>query len=547
MDLPPWLMLRQAAEAVATGRPDEAHRLIAPLVDGGYRKAWRLARDVAGAYCTRARRALDRDHHPEAAWRDLLAAESLNTGERCVADLRQVLTRFGLVQARGALEAGSPVAAVERVAQLRERGVRHPDLRRVEEAAQDWVLAAEMADRGDFLSALAALDRLRPILPCPPGGLDHYRAEVERRHERFRAAVGRAHEAAETRRWRAALTAADEALAAAPEHREARTLRTKAWQAAYPEAGEYTRPPAVASSHDPFAAQPAVPSPAPVAKETVSLRAVPAVPLTGTADLWAGPRPDPSANRLTSDPPRRGNRTTPAETSEDRPGSGNGSGPEGGPEPGRAPLPKRFLLWVDGVGGYLVCTGTRATFGQATLGGGPVDIPLFADVSRVHADVSRDGEGYVIEAGKAAPAGGKAVARAVQVNGATVARAVLAAGDRVTLGATCQFVFRLPVSVSSTAQLELTSGHRLMLPVEGVLLMANELILGPDPQAHVVVRDLPGRILLYRSKDGLGVRVPGGKFRVNDRPYTDRAPLPLPASYEDDALTFTVEPVGPRV
>ena len=46
--------------------------------------------------------------------------------------------------------------------------------------------------------------------------------------------------------------------------------------------------------------------------------------------------------------------------------------------------PKRFLLWIDGVGGYLICLGPRVTFGQATADGS-VDVPLFADVSRLHA------------------------------------------------------------------------------------------------------------------------------------------------------------------
>src|SRR6185437_5329446 len=157
--------------------------------------------------------------------------------------------------------------------------------------------------------------------------------------------------------------------------------------------------------------------------------------------------------------------------------SGRGSPAEGNSE--RSGLPRRFLLWVDGVAGYLVCTGTRVTFGQAVLEGGPVDVPLFADVSRVHADISRDGEGYLVESGKAAPVNGREVTRTVLVNGKDVGRSVLAPGDRVTLGSACQFLFPRPVTVSATARLELTSGHRLMLPVEGVLLMANEVILGP--------------------------------------------------------------------
>jgi hypothetical protein len=127
MDLSPWLILRQASEAVANGRPDDAHRLLAPLVDEGNRKAQRAAREVVKAYCTRAAKQLDQDQ-PDAAWWDLLAAESLNTGEKCVAELRLTLTRLGLVQARGALEIGDPAAATTVTSRLRERGVRHPRL-----------------------------------------------------------------------------------------------------------------------------------------------------------------------------------------------------------------------------------------------------------------------------------------------------------------------------------------------------------------------------------------------------------------------------------
>jgi hypothetical protein len=124
---------------------------------------------------------------------------------------------------------------------------------------------------------------------------------------------------------------------------------------------------------------------------------------------------------------------------------------------------------------------------------------------------------------------------------------VLATGDRVTLGATCQFLFHKPVSVSSTARLELTSGHRLPVAVDGVLLMGNELMLGPGPNAHVVLPGVPAPGLLYRSKDGLGVRVPGVPFRIDDRQCVDRATLPLPAVVTAETFTFAVEPVGTRL
>ena len=65
--------------------------------------------------------------------------------------------------------------------------------------------------------------------------------------------------------------------------------------------------------------------------------------------------------------------------------------------PPRPAPDQRFLLWIDGVGGYLVCLGNHVTLGQATPDA-YVDIPLFADVSRIHASLTRDTEGYVLEA-----------------------------------------------------------------------------------------------------------------------------------------------------
>jgi hypothetical protein len=484
------LTLRQAQEAVAAGRPEDAHRLLAPLLTEGHRRAYKMAREVVKAYLARARRTLDQ-HNPDAAWRDLVAAESLNTGEKAVAELRHTLTKFSIVQIRAMLEAGRPIDGIDQIAKCRDRGVRHPDLEMLESAAQDWILAQELADRGEFLRAAAELDRAEPKLPAPKTGLERYRAEVESRHERFRDAVGRLYDAAGAKNWREAVAAAAEVLAVAPDHREAKAVRGKAWVVAAPETADFAPLDAVGARPAELA-QPAT-----------------------RRDFGRPPQPLP-ARELPHAAPFGG------------PASGYLSGAGG------APLPKRFLLWVDGVGGYLVCLSNRVTFGQATAEG-PVDVPLFAEVSRTHAEVTRDGEGYVIESG-----------RGIRVNGDEAKRAVLSAGDRVTLGASCQFLFHKPVPVSSSARLELTSGHRLPVAVDGVLLMGNELMLGPGPEAHVELPGLEAPVLIYRSKDGLGVRVPG-KFTIDDRLCADRAVLPLPAVVSCDAFTFAVEPVSGRL
>jgi len=472
----PWQALRMAEEAVASHRPDEAHRLIEPLIAEGYGKAKKLAREVVRAYVSRAHQQLDLQN-PEGAWLDLLAAEALNTGEKGVAELRQTLTRLGLSEVRAALEAGNPSGVVATVARLRGRGVRHPELDRYESVAQEWVAAIEVADAGEFPRALALLDNLRPRLTSPATGFDRFRAELEGRYSSFKTAVGKLYDAAESRRWREVVMAAEEVLAVAPEHRETKVIRGRAWLAALP-GNDESAP--VAGSRPTAAFTPGEPRPVPSASAGLPV---------GAPSAAAGP----------------------------------------------SPLPKRFLLWVDGVGGYLVCLANRVTLGQAA-GDGPVDVPLFAELSRLHAEISRDGEGYVIESGKG-----------VLVNGQRVTRAVLSAGDRVTLGTTCQFLFHKPVSVSGTARLELTSGHRLPVAVDGILLMANELLLGPGPHAHVILPGPTAPVSIYRSREGLAVRVPHGSFRIDEQLHTDRATLPLPSVVSGELFTFAVEPVTGRL
>jgi hypothetical protein len=190
----------------------------------------------------------------------------------------------------------------------------------------------------------------------------------------------------------------------------------------------------------------------------------------------------------------------------------------------------KFLLWIDGVGGYLVCLGNRITLGQATPDA-TVDIPLFADVSRLHATVTRDSEGYLLQG-----------LRATQLNGQTVERGLLRNGDRITLGGCCQLQFRQPVPVSTSARLDLVSGHRLRLSVDGVLLMADTLLLGPGNQVHVSMPELKQPVVLFRQKNGLGIRSTG-TININGQSVCERGLLEPGATVTSEDFSLTVEPM----
>ncbi len=447
-----WLGIRQAREALKHGRLEEAHRLLTQPAIRDHRAAGELLAQLVLAYIQRGERCLKRED-VESAWRDLLQAEQLQTAEKSVDAFRRTLVRLGLAQVRALLQAGDVRRADEAIAHLRERRVSSAELQVLEEATRDWLQARELAERGELASAREAVERVRCRLLDRPAPLDRFADDLEHHRKILPGLLVRLHEAAQQGQWREVVALAEQVLAIAPQHAEARKVRSKAWKAIEP----------VTVDH---------------------------------------PGPDVSP------------------TDEVQPCDS---------------LPVRFLLWIDGVGGYLVCMGARVTFGQA-IHDGHVDIPLVADVSRLHASLTRDAEGYVLEA-----------VRPIQVNAREATRALLQNGDRITLGASCQLQFRLPVPISASARLDLVSGHRLPLSVDAILLMADTLVLGDGPQVHVNVPDLKQPVVLFRQKDTLGIRH-SGKLYINGRTSGERLLLSDPhATVSGENISFALEPVAARI
>ncbi|MBI3821110.1 MAG: FHA domain-containing protein [Planctomycetes bacterium] len=190
-----------------------------------------------------------------------------------------------------------------------------------------------------------------------------------------------------------------------------------------------------------------------------------------------------------------------------------------------------YALWIDGVGGYLVCLSHRVTIGQAQ-GETPVDIALIADVSRHHATIQRDTEGYFLEA-----------SRKVLINANAMDKALLRSGDRITLGASCQLQFWQPVPASTSARLDMVSGHRFAQPVQAVLLMADTLVIGPAAQSHVIVADMTQPLILFRTKAGLSARW-SGTLQINGKSFQERGPLEAGARLANEQITLALERIS---
>jgi hypothetical protein len=195
-------------------------------------------------------------------------------------------------------------------------------------------------------------------------------------------------------------------------------------------------------------------------------------------------------------------------------------------------MPDRFLLWVDAVGGYLVCLKNEIAIGQPVSSGDSPDVPILGDLSRRHAIVRREGESYSIEA-----------LRAVRVNGRTVqGRAPLLEGSTIDLGSGVQLRFRLPHPLSATARLEFVSPHRTQPSTSAVLLMADACIMGSAATSHVSAPLWRHEVVLFRQAEELACRT-SATVQVDGVTNQGRSKLRARSRVEGTEFAFSLEPI----
>ncbi len=452
------VQLRQAEQAMAGGRLEEAGRLLAQNDLRQFMPGIELSTQVAERMARRGRERMEQGD-TLAGWRDFDAASSLATDTPDVVALRQQLVARATQECQAFLAAGDPAAALKRLAGLESRGLANSELRALEQVAGHWDGALKHGRQGNFAAAeleLATATALRPGLKPLEERRQAYRAALAE----HRKLMDNLYEAVERRSWTQVLALADKLLELAPECQPAREARRQAWSELSPALRQAAQPAAApsGSTHSP------------------------------------GRRPEEDTV----------------------------TGPENG---------TRFLLWVDAVGGYLVCRGSEIVIGQP-VPGNKVDIPILADLSRRHATIRRDGEGYLIQP-----------ARDVKVDGREVhAASLLADGNLIELGRGVVLQFRKPHALSNTARLEFVSRHRTQPPVDAVLLMAETLVLGPKPHSHVVCRHWDDDIVIFRQGEELHCRAEKG-LEVDGQPPQNRARLGPQSRASSDEFTFSLEPL----
>ncbi len=211
---------------------------------------------------------------------------------------------------------------------------------------------------------------------------------------------------------------------------------------------------------------------------------------------------------------------------------------ESSQKPGEQSAPRRMMLWVDAVGGFLVCRGPRVTIGQAQPHD-QADIPVLGQLSRRHATFRLDGESFLVEPRRPLLLDGRPVtgASAVLGNGMVLEFAEQSGPTHV------KFRFRQPHPLARSAGLEPLSGHRTQPPADGVLLWTDTLVFGPSSRCHIVCPQMTVEVVLFARAGEVFVKAPGGA-NVDGSSVAGRAALGPTSRVATGELSFTLEPLG---
>lgn len=491
------VLIKQAEESARAGRLDEALLLLARPEVTEHRQAIQLRAKLTRDLVQRAKRRGQVDD-VAGAIDDLDLAERCGAAPDVLAEARLVIAERVANEIRPLLDAGDPGRALDQIDALAKRHVSGPALRRCREAAEAWKQAIDESRRGEFGQARAAVERAsRLVSGAAAEALKAFRGDLEARQDAAQPRIERFYKAvAAEGNWGEILTAAESVIEAIPEHSAARQARSRAWQQI--------------GALNPAASLPA---------RSARVNRLPGLGLDLQGNEAAG-----------------GGGSQPAIVFLDETSGGDSAAPmRVAPAPRPEALPKgRVLLWADTVGGYLVCMDSESVIGRAGHDS-QADIPVLGDLSRRHASLVRQGDGYIVKAHQPSFINGRPV----------IGSAPLRDRDVLRLGSSVEVLFRQPSAISATARLEIVSRHRLPLAVEGVILMAETCILGPPGQAHVPAPHLKAPVVLFRQNGQLWCRAPGS-FEVDGSPARGRSALGPRSNVRGDGFSFSVEPLGPR-
>ena len=209
----------------------------------------------------------------------------------------------------------------------------------------------------------------------------------------------------------------------------------------------------------------------------------------------------------------------------------------------------RWLLWVDGVGGYMLLPGDDWTIGGPS-GSEDSEICIQGDLSRREACIRRQGSDYILQPLGTVLLGGRRLSRPAELRD----------GDLITLGSGAvdsgatrplrpmdgnplrgaRLEFSRPHPLSASARLRLDSRHKTRPRADGIILLADTCVLGPARGSHIVTPEAECEVILVQRGDQWYCRSAGGT-EIDGETRQGRVAIPIGTRVESGGLAFTLE------
>lgn len=197
----------------------------------------------------------------------------------------------------------------------------------------------------------------------------------------------------------------------------------------------------------------------------------------------------------------------------------------------------QYKLWIDGVGGYLLCSGDEVVLGnrsqteQSKLG----KIPIQAAIRSEHCSILFESESYWLEA-----------FAACEVNQSQVTERVRVPDDAVLTLEDVQLRVRIPSPLSKTAILQIESGHRMEGGMDGAILFRSTCLLGDRSQNHVVCRGWQDQVIIIQRQGQLFCKSQNGVIKRNGKEAGSMVPVNDGDFLEGEDWSMTFEAVSPQ-
>lgn len=161
----------------------------------------------------------------------------------------------------------------------------------------------------------------------------------------------------------------------------------------------------------------------------------------------------------------------------------------------KTPALRRWRIWIDGCGGFLLLPGNRWTVGGFDAQSNP-DICVRADWPRRAGEIHREGADYFWQPNQ------------------DEKRRLISPGDVIPVPGSAKMTLQSPSPLSTSARLQLAAPHRFDGHVDGAVLVNETILIGPEKDCHIRAHESESRaILVHRAGNWQAKLVNEDQFR----------------------------------